>query len=421
MDAFQLVAALITVAAIAGFFNEAYLKLPSAIGIMIVSLILSVVLFVLHILHVPYLATIAMDAKRIDFQSLVLHGLLAILLFAGGLEIDFNALKRYGWAVGILATVGTVIAAFSIAGLLWLIGPLLGFSIPFIYALLFGSLIAPTDPIAVLGILKKAGVPIKLEIIVVGESLFNDGIGIVLFLTVLGIIMHPRSIPSPWGIAEGLVVEIIGGILWGLLVGWLGSTMLAQVRHYPSETLLTIAMALGGYVLGEVIGVSAPIAAVTSGVFVSVVRCRGMSIKSVTYLDVFWELMDEIFNALFFFLMGVEVLVLKITSADMALSAVVIVITLLARYISVWIPLFPLRRPYDLPKNTVRLLTWGGLHGGLSLAMALSLPNSPYRPIFLALTYNVVVFSVVVQGLTIGPLMRRIAGSSTEEPARDAL
>ncbi len=343
--------------------------------------------------------------EGVDFNKALMHGMLSFLLFSGALHVNLEDLARHKWIISILATFGVVISTFIVGGSAWIAFSLIGIKLPFIYCLLFGSLIAPTDPIAVIGILKKAGVPKSLETKITGESLFNDGVAVVVFLVIMGIVAGGHDVTVEHIILL-FIEEAIGGIFFGFAIGWLAYLMLKSVDNYQVEVLLTLALVMGGYSLAYTIHVSGPIAMVVAGIFIgNRGRLFAMSEKTREHLDSFWELMDEILNAVLFLLIGLEVLVLATKGSYLIAGLAMIPVVLLARFISVGLPVTFMRRIRDFSPDAVKIMTWGGLRGGISVALALSIPSSSEREALLTVTYIIVVFSILVQGLTIGRLV----------------
>jgi CPA1 family monovalent cation:H+ antiporter len=408
MTLFQTSALLLTLAALAAFINVRWIKLPQTIGLMAIAMVGSLLLLVLGELGLVPLRTFAAFVSGIDFGDVLLHGMLSFLLFAGALHVDFGDLRRERLPVAILSTLGVVIATFVTGILFWYGMSLIGLRISFLTALLFGALISPTDPIAVLGIIKKVGAPKRLETKIAGESLFNDGIGVVVFLTILGIATG-QSQASPSGVGLLLFKEAIGGAILGLALGWGVYLMLKAVDAYQVEILLTLALVTGGYALAEALHVSAPITMVVSGLFIgNRGRVFAMSDQTRERLDSFWELIDEILNAVLFILIGLELIVIALHPSYLVAGLVAILVSLFGRVISVGLPIWALGFKQKFMPGTVRILTWGGLRGGISIALALSLPPGPERDIVIAATYLVVVFSVLVQGLTFGKVMKHL-------------
>jgi len=407
MSLFELTATLLTLVALFSYLNERYIRLPSAIGLILFALLMSLGLIALGKLGWGMEDQARSLLGSIDFSKTLLHGMLSFLLFAGALHVNLEDLKQQKWFIISLATAGVLISTAIVGGLAWLVLQQLGLGIPFIHCLLFGALISPTDPIAVLGILKSAGAPKILETQITGESLFNDGVGVVVFIVLLRIASGTHEV----GVAEVAFLfaeEAFGGALFGLAAGFLAYWMLKRVDNYPVEMLITLALVTGGYALAEALHLSAPIAIVVAGLLIgNHGRDLAMSDKTVEHLDTFWELVDELLNAVLFVLIGLEVLVLQFTPGYLLAGGLAIPIVLLARMVSVAIPVGLLRLWREFSPGVVKILTWGGLRGGISVALALSLPPTPERDVILTVTYIVVVFSILVQGLTIGRLFAR--------------
>ncbi|MHC4321315.1 MAG: cation:proton antiporter [Planctomycetota bacterium] len=406
MEMLDLCALLLSLAAIFSYINFRFIKLPTTIGVMLIAMLLSVSLVILD--HFGFegiqnRATAVLEC--IDFNKALMHGMLSFLLFSGALHVNLEDLARHKWIISILATFGVVTSTFIVGGSAWIVFSLIGIKLPFIYCLLFGSLIAPTDPIAVIGILKKAGVPKSLETKITGESLFNDGVAVVVFLVIMGIVAGGHDVTANHIILL-FTEEAIGGMVFGFAIGWLAYLMLKSVDNYQVEVLLTLALVMGGYALAHTIHVSGPIAMVVAGIFIgNRGRLFAMSEKTREHLDSFWELMDEILNAVLFLLIGLEVLVLAIKGSYLIAGLAMIPVVLLARFISVGLPVTFMRRIRDFSPDAVKIMTWGGLRGGISVALALSIPSGPEREVLLTVTYIIVVFSILVQGLTIERLV----------------
>ena len=402
MEVLDLAALLLTLAAIFSYINFRFLKLPTTIGIMLIAMLISISLVVLGhcgFESIQNKATVVLEG--IDFNKALMHGMLSFLLFSGALHVNLEDLDQHKWIISILATFGVVMSTFIVGSIAWMVFLLIGLKLPFIYCLLFGSLIAPTDPIAVIGILKKAGVPKSLETKFTGESLFNDGVAVVVFLVIMGIVTGGHDVTAGH-IMLLFVEEAIGGVLFGLAIGWLAYRMLKSVDNYQVEVLLTLALVMGGYAFAHAIHVSGPIAMVVAGIFIgNRGRLFAMSENTREHLDSFWELMDEILNAVLFLLIGLEILVLTIKGNYLIAGLIMIPVVLFARFISVGIPVTFMRRIRDFSPHAVKIMTWGGLRGGISVALALSLPNGPEREALLTVTYIIVIFSILVQGLTI--------------------
>jgi monovalent cation:H+ antiporter, CPA1 family len=420
MHLFDILAVLLSLAAAFSWINHRFIRLPTSIGLMLIALLLSLGLLIAP-LDAEWHATLKQLLEDVHFEDTVLHGMLGFLLFAGALHVDLHDLARHKWVIATLASASVVGATLLIALGGWLLFGLIGLEVPFIYCLLFGALISPTDPIAVLGILKNAGAPASLNTKITGESLFNDGVAVVLFLSLLGIATGEHE-ASLFGALGMLGYEVIGGALLGFLSGGLVLLMLSRVDDYQVEILLTLALATGGYALAEYLHLSAPIAIVVAGLMIgNHGRRRLMSDRTRQHLDDFWELVDEILNAVLFVLIGLEILVLELSGGPLLAGALAIPLVLAARALSVGLPIRMMRRRgSDFAPGTVTLLTWAGLRGGISIALALSLPAGETRDILLSVTYVVVVFSILVQGLTLGPLVRIIGRRADRELAEVA-
>ena len=410
MNILDAAAVLITLSAVFSYLNYRYVRLPSAIGLMLIALCLSLILLGLGKLGMGDIEQRAESFIRsIDFNRTLMHGMLSFLLFAGALHVNLRDLAAQKWIVGSLATFGTVASTFVVGTLFFFVTRALGFEIGFSYCLLFGALISPTDPIAVLGILKSAGAPKSLEIKITGESLFNDGIGVVVFIVLLGLVTGGQE-PSLGHIALLFAEEALGGIVFGLILGGIAYWMLSRVDNYSVEVLITLAVVMGGYSLAVAIHTSGPIAMVVAGLVIgNHGRRLAMSERTREHLDLFWELVDEILNTVLFVLIGLELLVLDLSGKALAVGLIAIPVVLLARFLCVGAPVKLLEFRRTFTPGAVRVLTWGGLRGGISVALALSIPAGPERDLILTVTYTVVVFSILIQGLTIGPLIRSIS------------
>ena len=402
MEVLDLAALLLTLAAIFSYINFQFLKLPTTIGIMLIAMLISISLVVLGhcgFESIQNKATVVLEG--IDFNKALMHGMLSFLLFSGALHVNLEDLAQHKWIISILATFGVVMSTFIVGSIAWIVFLLIGLKLPFIYCLLFGSLIAPTDPIAVIGILKKAGVPKSLETKITGESLFNDGVAVVVFLVIMGIVTGGHDVTAGH-IMLLFMEEAVGGVLFGLAIGWIAYRMLKSVDNYQVEVLITLALVMGGYALANAIHVSGPIAMVVAGIFIgNRGRLFAMSEKTREHLDSFWELIDEILNAVLFLLIGLEILVLTVKGNYLIAGLIMIPVVLLARFISVGVPVTFMRRVRDFSPHAVKIMTWGGLRGGISVALSLSIPNGPEREALLTVTYIIVIFSILVQGLTI--------------------
>lgn len=406
MTAFQIIAVLISLTALFSYLNYRWFKLPATIGVMLIALLVSLGLIAVgH--FAPWVRNDAEQLlKQIDFDDTLMQGMLCFLLFAGALHINLNDLAEQKGVITTLAIAGVLVSMFVFGTLIHFALGWLGIELSYAWCLLFGALISPTDPVAVIGILKEAKVPRSLEIKIAGESLFNDGIGVVAF-----IVMHEIAVTGQHASAGhiGLLFleEAVGGAVFGLVIGWIAYRLLKTVDNYRVEVLLTLALVMGGYALATAIHTSGPIAIVVAGLFIgNHGRAFAMSETTRKNLDTFWELTDEILNALLFVLVGLEVLVLTFTRDLFSAGLLAIPAILLARWLSVAAPVAVMSRWRKFTPGAVTIMTWGGLRGGISVALALSLPAGREREIVLAVTYVVVIFSILAQGLTLARVVR---------------
>ena len=416
MELYNTLALLLVVAAVFGYVNHRFLKLPGVIGLMVLALVSSLLAIGLGKLGVEWVVQAGRLVRGIDFYAVLMEVMLSFLLFAGALHVDVGILGRQGVAIGTMATVGILLSTFLIGTAFYYLLPLFGQPTDYIHCLLFGVLISPTDPIAVLGILKAARIDKSLEIRIVGESLFNDGIAVVVFISLFQIAQFGAAQATPAVIGKLFLVEAVGGIGLGAALGYVAYQALRTIDTYQVEVLITLALVMGGTALATRLHTSGPLAIVVAGLIVgSKGRALGMSDVTREYLDKFWEILDEILNAILFVLIGLEMLVLDISRTTLLVGLVSIVLVLVARWVSVGVPLVLLRRAYPFDRQTLRVLTWGGLRGGISVALALSLPESMPRDLLVGVTYVVVVFSIIVQGLSIGPLVKKLGLSTAAE------
>jgi len=421
MPIFTIISAVITVVALSGYANYKLVHLPDTIGITAVALLISV--GVVAVGQVVPQVTVwgQLAVRRLDFPDLVFHGLLGLLLFAGSLHVDVAGLARARWLVVVLATVGVVISTVLVGLAFFYVSGLFGMPLTLLDSFIFGALISPTDPIAALGVLSKAGVPASLLTKITGEALFNDGTGVVAFVVLLGLAGGAHGLgpalqgaspitplPHASAVAVMFAQQVLGGAAFGLGVGYLGIRLLRSVDSYPVETLITLAMATGGYAAAESLKVSAPIATVVMGLMVGSGREYAMSELTRERLFMFWELADDLLNLILFGLMGLELTALAGTVRDYLLpAAAALPIVLISRYISVGAPVLVLRRFQRFEPHTVKLLTWGGLRGALSVALALSLAEGRAKALIVTATYLIAIFSILVQATTVEPLARR--------------
>ncbi|HEU5293754.1 MAG TPA: sodium:proton antiporter [Burkholderiaceae bacterium] len=405
----EVAAACLVVTALLAYVNHRFVGLPTTIGVMVIALGLSLLLITLNAFGLAFRLREEAEAllTSIDFSMVLMQGMLSLLLFAGALHVNLGGLRTYRWQVGALAIFGTAASAAAVAMLLWFLLPFAGVPLTLSACLLFGALISPTDPIAVMGILKSAGAPHNLELVIAGESLFNDGVGLVIFLLVLGIATSGETPTFAQG-AKMLMLEAGGGLVFGLALGYATFRLLRSVDQYQVEVMLTLAAVLGGYALAGHLHVSGPLAMVAAGLVIgNQGRDLAMSDTTRRHVDLFWELLDEILNAVLFVLIGLEVIVIHFPKGVAIAAVVAVPVVVLARWLTVGLPVELLRGAFRLPEGAGTVLTWGGLRGGISVALALSLPASRERDVLIALTYCVVVFSILGQGLTIGRAVRR--------------
>ncbi|MEM9680591.1 MAG: sodium:proton antiporter [Bacteroidota bacterium] len=410
MDYYTIITALIFLAAIFGYVNARFLKLPSTIGLMLVTMVYTLFVLALSYFDDTLLKAESELIQQINFETVLMDYMLSFLLFAGALHINFESLKEYRWPIIAFATIGVLTSTFLVGTSIYYLLDALGMSLSYIYCLLFGSLISPTDPIAVLGILKKTNAPKKLEIKIVGESLFNDGVGVVIFITLFEIASKGMSAITPMDIVRLFGLEVLGGLILGALIGWVTFKMLKSIDDFSTEVIITIAAVMVGTVTAEKFHVSAPLAMVVAGLLIGGDKSRDNAMSQVTelYLDKFWELIDVILNAILFVLIGMEMLVLTFEKSYVIAGLIAIPIVLLCRYASLWLPIKIFERRLDFAPKTNLIMTWGGLRGGISIALALSLANDMNREMFIVMTYIIAVFSILAQGLTLESFIKRI-------------
>ena len=413
MNELQIASLLIVLAGAFGSINYLFFKLPSSIGIMVVALLASIAVMGADALF-PALGmrdTVRTFVIDLEFSSALLEGMLGLLLFAGALHVKLGDLRQQAWVVMLMATIGvglsTVIVGVTFTYAL---------GIPLMIALVFGALISPTDPVAVLGVLREANLRKSLETKIAGESLFNDGVAYVVFLVLVGIAFPLTSSHGGSGsdasfssIAGLFAQEALGGAALGGILGYLTFAVMRSIDDYPLEVLLSLGLAFGGYQLAVYLHLSGPIMAVVAGLFIGDVGFKhGMSEETRKYLDAFWSLIDEILNALLFLLIGVEVFAVAFNTSALWGGALAIVAALFARFVAVSVPILMLKPFRTFPRDVIPIMTWGGLKGGISVALVLTVPDGEWKPLLLTMTYVVVLFSIIVQGLTIAPLARRL-------------
>ena len=406
----DLAATLLVLSTIFEWFNKRYFALPSSIGLLGAGLAASLVIVAAGVLFPgsSLLKQWVVGLRSIDFEATIMNGLLAFLLFAGALQLDVGQLKGRAIPVAVTATIGVLISTAVIGGAIWAISGWVGASIPLTWALVFGALISPTDPVAVLDTLKAVQVPQELETDMKGESLFNDGVGVVVFTLLLAVAVGEHS--SPGDVAWLFVREAVGGGLLGLGTGWIGFQMTRRVDEYALEVMLSLALATGTYALGQAIGSSGPIAVVVAGLVLGSRGAKyGMSEQTRRYVFGVWEVIDYALNSVLFLLIGLEVLVMQFHMALLPIALAAVPVALAGRFLSVVVAVGALSRFIHFPRGTVEVLTWGGLRGGISIALALSLPASPHKASLLAATYAVAIFTILVQGGSLGLVARRRA------------
>jgi monovalent cation:H+ antiporter, CPA1 family len=409
MDLFTIIALLTTVCALFAYVNFRFVKLPTTIGLMLIALVVSIAILIVGQFNTSVLDGVKGLISEIDFSEVLMEVMLSFLLFAGALHTDMDLMREQKWSILSFATLGVLISTFLAGTLFFYVLPLLGLGIPFIHCLLLGALISPTDPIAVLGILKEAKIPKNLEIVITGESLFNDGVGVVVFLTILQIaIMGPSEI-TPGEVAFLFGEEVGGGLLLGMGLGYVTYRLMKSIDHYQTEVLLSLALVMGGYALASALHFSGPLAVVVAGLFIgNKGRTEAMSSETVEYLDKFWELVDELLNALLFVLIGLEIVIVSFLDEYWLAGVIGILLVLISRFAAVYIPILFLRRSVNFMPRTPMIMTWGGLRGGISIALALSLPADMNKDLILSITYSIVIFSILIQGITLGPIVKQI-------------
>lgn len=409
MNTLQIVALLIVFAGGFGAINYLFFKLPSAIGILVVAFLASLAVIGLEALF-PFLniaEAVTAFVAEIEFSTALLEGMLGLLLFAGALHVNIDDLRAEAWVIALMATLGVALSTLIIGvGFYWIT------AMPLLVALVFGALISPTDPVAVLGVLREADLPKSLETKIAGESLFNDGVGYVVFLLLVGLafpVAGAHTDASIAGVASFFAKEALGGALLGAVLGWCVFQVMKRIDDYPLEILLSLGLAFGGYELAVALHVSGPIMAVVAGLFIGNTGVKyGMSAETRQHLNVFWTLIDEMLNAVLFLLIGVEIFAITFNWDTMTTGLAAIGLALAGRLVAVAVPIAVLSPFRDYSKGVVPIMTWGGLKGGISVALALSLPASEWKAEILTATYLVVLFSIIVQGLTVAPLAKRV-------------
>jgi CPA1 family monovalent cation:H+ antiporter len=415
MEIFTIITILTILSALFAYINTKFLKLPFTIGLMIIAMLFTLVILILGFFESAILEQSKTLIQSIDFKTVLLEIMLSFLLFAGALHTKLDELAKQRGPIMLFATFGVLLSTFLIGTLFYFLAELIAHPIAYIYCLLFGALISPTDPIAVLGILKEANAPKKLEIKIVGESLFNDGVGVVVFLVLLSIAQ--RGIASVEAEEVGLLFfeEVFGGLALGLVLGWIAFKLMKSIDHYETEVLLTLALVMGLYALASYLHFSGPLAVVVAGILIGN-KSPETAWSSVTqnYVDKFWELIDVFLNAILFVLIGLELLIITINAEYILLGVLAIPIALFSRYLALSGPIILFRKKLEFIPKTGLLMTWGGIRGGISIALALSLEPIMERELFLTVTYVIVVFSIIIQGLSIGPLVKKILSKNSQ-------
>lgn len=438
LSLFEIAALLLVLSAILSWVNRAYIKLPHTIGLLVMALLASFALLGSEALF-PALSmteTLQLALSQIDFNETLMKGMLGFLLFAGALHVDFAKLKDAKWAIGSMATFGVLLSTFIVGTVFFFLAKAFGVNLPYQWALVFGALISPTDPVAVLSILKTVKMPKSLETKIAGESLFNDGVGVVVFTILLAIavgtggdaqhaaaatdvVLTAGSTETSHGgtsfvdILELFVVDAIGGAALGLAAGWVGYKMMSKIDEHAIEVLISLALVAGTYALAQRINIlghhlSGPIAVVVAGLMIGNKGAAfAMSDHTRAALFGFWEMVDEILNSVLFLLIGLEILILGLAPDYALITALSIPLVLFARLCAVYIPMKTLGVFKDFTKGAIPVLTWGGVRGGISVALALALPDNEYKPLILTATYGVVIFSIIVQGLTIKHVVQK--------------
>lgn len=409
MELYYSFSVLIVLASFFAYINLRVLKLPSSIGVMIIAMISSILLVIFGSIFPKFFTHFSTLLMDVDFTEVLMGAMLNFLLFAGAIHINLKALNEQKAPIIVFSTVSVLISTFAIGFILYYIFQFSHIDLPFIYCLLFGALISPTDPIAVLGILKKAKVRKSLETKVAGESLFNDGVAVVVFAVILQLAQGSEVDTSFGSISWLLVKEAAGGFLLGAILGIGSSNAIRKIDDYNVTVLITLSVVMGGYLIAHAMHISGPLTMVAAGIVIGNYGKRtAMSPTTKDYVNKFWELIDEIMNAILFLFIGFELLLIPDLNKYWVMGSIAILVVLLARFISIWLPvkLIPFRNKFS--SGTIKILVWGGLRGGVSIALALSIDNGPYKQAIIAITYFVVVFSIIVQGLSIGKVANKV-------------
>lgn len=409
MELYYTFSILIVLSALFSYVNSRYLKLPSAIGIMLLAIITSISLVALGKTYPAFSLYFSSLIASVDFPAVLMNAVLNFLLFAGAIHISMQDLHKQKLPILILSTLGVILSTFLVGGLMYVLLIQLGMEAPFIQCLVFGALISPTDPLAVIAILKRAGISKPIEIKIAGESLFNDGVSVMLFAILLQLAQGSEVDITFRNIAGLFVQETIGGLVVGLLLGYIGSQAIKRIHDYQVTVLITVAIVMGGYLVTRYLHISGPLTMAAAGLVIgNYGKKTAMSATDKDYLDKFWEMIDEILNAMLFLIIGLELLLIPDIQQYWIIGCASILIVLVSRYLSILIPMWVIPDIGRFDAKTMAVLVWGGLRGGVSVALALTIDPHLNQNLFLSATYYVVVFSIVVQGLSIGKLISLI-------------
>ncbi len=409
MEFFHVFSVILVLSAFIAYLNYRFFHLPTSISLLLAGLVLSLMVQAAGYLFPAFEAGVESKLASIDFSEFLLDIILSFLLFAGALHTNLEALKQSKWAILIFATVGIMISTFLIGTVFFYILQMLGLGIEYIHCLLFGALISPTDPVAVLGLLNKANLPESLKVKITGESLFNDGVGVVIFLTLFGIAKTGIGEATAGKIGLLLLEEVGGGIFLGLVIGYLGFRLMKSIDHYQTEVLISLAIVMGGYSLAYYLHFSGPLAMVVAGLFIGNHATEtAMSEITLDYVTKFWEMLDEILNAALFVLIGLELMLISVDKFYLLAGVLATIVVLVSRFISLAIPSYALGLRRTFEPHTLKIMTWGGLRGGISIALALSLLPGMHKEMLVTVTYVVVLISLAAQGLTMESFIKRL-------------
>jgi len=403
MELYYTFSLLIVLSALFSYLNSRFLKLPSAIGIMLLAILTSIALVAIGKTYPEFYTPVSGIIASVDFPSVLMGAMLNFLLFAGAIHVSMHDLRKQRIPIIIFSTVGVILSTFIVGGLMLAIFQFLQLDVPFIQCLIFGALISPTDPLAVIAILRKAGIRKPIEIRIAGESLFNDGVAVLMFVILIQLAQGTTVDITFSHVAGLLVQEAGGGLLVGIILGYIGSLGIKKIYDYKVTVMITVAIVMGGYLITKFLHISSPLTMAAAGLVIgNYGKAKAMSAIDKDYLDKFWELIDEILNAMLFLIIGFELLLIPDLHQYWLIGCAGIVVVLIARFFSIWIPIRIVPNIGKFDKKTIAILVWGGLRGGVSVALALSLDKELNQSLFLSITYYVVVFSILVQGLSIG-------------------